>query len=471
MIDNENDILIRVLYNYFTQGVWAVMLGLLLIYFYRSYRNSYLKRWSWSWFALSAYMLCAGIALYSVNRLPYDSPYKITISTISIIGAYLQPLWLIIGSYELVKRQRFGRKRELTLVSIAIILAFITTLTYAFGIEYVSQRIFLRVGVRSFVTGICFLGVSIWLLRYYKRENGIGHKIMTIAFLVYGFEQVLYFVYMFIFFQGSPRVFEYSVYSGLIDILLQVVMGVGMVVWLLEDAKRELEKAHKELDSFLYSTSHDLRSPIASVLGLTHVAKVDAKHAESAQYFEMIEKRIKNLDEIIEDILNYSKVTKIGITTEELSFNRLVKEVMSNVKFNPGASKISFEYDQKDTNVLNTSYNQIKIILNNLVSNAVKYHNFQQENPFVKITFSKAGTDVIIRVIDNGSGIEEENIDQIFDMFYRASSKSEGSGLGLYIANEAALKIHGELSVTSKKGVGTTFTLHFDEKDLGNDRI
>lgn len=471
MVNDNNDILIRVLSNYFIQGIWAVILGLLLIYFYRNYRNSYLKRWSWSWFSLSVYMLCAGVSLYTVGRLPIDGPFRLTSSTISIIGSYLQPLWLIIGSYELVKRKRFGRKRELSFVILAIILALITTLTYAFGPEYMEERIFLRVGIRSLITGSCFIGVAIWLLRYYKRETGVGHKIMTIAFLVYGSAQILYFITVFIIFERGITSFDYAIYLGLLDILLQVIMGVGMVVWLLEDARKELEKAHKELDSFLYSTSHDLRSPIASVLGLTHVAKVEAKHGDSIEYFKMIEKRIKNLDEIIEDILNYSKVNKVRISIEELDFNRLVKEVMSNVKFNPGASKISFQYEESPENVVITSYNQIKIILNNLVSNAVKYHNLQVDDPFVKITFNKNGKEVIIRVIDNGSGIAEENLDQIFDMFYRASSKSEGSGLGLYIANEAALKIMGDLSVTSQKGVGTTFTLHFDENELRSDRI
>lgn len=416
-------------------------------------------------------MFFAGLSLYSIGEHAFDSPLRLASTSISLIGAYLQPLWLVIGCYELVRRKRFGRKRELSFVAFAIILALLTTFLYAFSSEQINQRILLRVGIKSVITGFCLFSIAIWLLKNYISESGIGHKIMTISFLIYGFGQILSFLIVFIFFKGDRSIYDYSGYFGLLDLLLQVSMGVGMIVWLLEDARKLLEKTHQELDSFLYSTSHDLRSPIASVLGLTHVAKVDAKHKDSVEYFEMIEKRIKKLDEIIEDILNYSKVNKVGITPEILDFNRLVKEVLSNVKFNRGASQISFQYEESDANMVNTSYNQIKIILNNLVSNAVKYHNFERQNPFVKITFTKTGTEVIVRVIDNGSGIEEENIDQIFDMFYRATSKYDGSGLGLYIANEAALKIKGDLSVTSQKNVGTTFTLHFDEIDLGNNRV
>jgi two-component system, sensor histidine kinase len=103
---------------------------------------------------------------------------------------------------------------------------------------------------------------------------------------------------------------------------------------------------------------------------------------------------------------------------------------------------------------------RLKIILNNLLSNAV---NFQKKTeghqPYIKISSRKHANGVLIRIEDNGEGIKPEHQDKIFDMFYRGSEKSSGSGLGLYIAREAVLKIHGSISIKSEYGQGTVAEL------------
>ncbi|MFZ6012412.1 MAG: sensor histidine kinase, partial [Bacteroidota bacterium] len=104
---------------------------------------------------------------------------------------------------------------------------------------------------------------------------------------------------------------------------------------------------------------------------------------------------------------------------------------------------------------------RLRIILNNLVSNAIKFHRFDgYVKPYVKITLVKSDSRYVITVADNGKGIGDSHVKHIFDMFYRASEDSQGSGLGLYILRESVLKLGGTVEVKSHIGDGTTFTVN-----------
>ena len=99
-------------------------------------------------------------------------------------------------------------------------------------------------------------------------------------------------------------------------------------------------------------------------------------------------------------------------------------------------------------------------MLNNLISNAIRYHNPERENPFVRINANINESGAKIEVEDNGIGISQEYHEKVFEMFYRVSESSNGSGLGLYIVKEAVNKLNGDITVKSTPGVGSKFTLH-----------
>lgn len=94
-----------------------------------------------------------------------------------------------------------------------------------------------------------------------------------------------------------------------------------------------------------------------------------------------------------------------------------------------------------------------------MISNAIKYHNLDQKDPFIRISIQGDENAFIISVSDNGMGIPLENIDNIFGMFKRATEKADGSGLGLYIVKKALEKLNGQIEVKSEISVGTTFTI------------
>jgi signal transduction histidine kinase len=220
-----------------------------------------------------------------------------------------------------------------------------------------------------------------------------------------------------------------------------------------------LIEENKELDSFLSSTSHDLRTPIASILGLTYLGRIELQEEKARTFMNIIEERIKKLDLIISDILNLSRSKKIDVKIEELDLRELIEETIADIRFNKGASSISLDYQAHPSHTFKSDYNQVKIILSNLLANAVKYHNLDQPNPFIRVTFKRTRNVVEISVEDNGRGISKENVPKIFDMFFRAAEDKEGTGLGLYIVKEALTKIKGIIFVDSALGKGSKFRI------------
>ena len=147
---------------------------------------------------------------------------------------------------------------------------------------------------------------------------------------------------------------------------------------------------------------------------------------------------------------------------EELCLKDLVDETITDIKFNKGASAIELDYNPSVADVFVSDYNQIKIVLNNLLANAVKYHNLDQPRPYIRIGFIRNDDQVEIIVEDNGQGIPEESLPRIFEMFYRASVDTEGTGLGLYIVREALNKVKGTIDVTSELGKGSIFRIQLE---------
>ncbi len=104
----------------------------------------------------------------------------------------------------------------------------------------------------------------------------------------------------------------------------------------------------------------------------------------------------------------------------------------------------------------------MKVILSNLMANAVKYHNLDQPNPVIRVKFLRKPEGVSITVEDNGQGIPAESLPKVFDMFYRASLNTEGTGLGLYIVREALNKVKGTIAVKSEFGKGSAFIIFLE---------
>lgn len=218
----------------------------------------------------------------------------------------------------------------------------------------------------------------------------------------------------------------------------------------------ELRKTNSELDSFVYSVSHDLRAPITSVLGLLNLAKDEKDRGTLQKYLDMIERSVTQQDLFIKDILNLSRNSRLQMNRNEINFKEIINEIFDQLRFiNHQKVNRSLEIDQNKP--FFSDEGRIRVVFNNLISNAIRHHNGNQPKVDVSVQVKPKFVRIIIK--DNGIGIAKEHMSNIFKMFYRATDTSHGSGLGLYIVKETIDKLKGTIKLKSEVNKGTQVTL------------
>lgn len=265
--------------------------------------------------------------------------------------------------------------------------------------------------------------------------------------------------------------FYFSVASNPIYSAEGIITGIS--VFTTDVTKRkvfeiELSRTNFELDSFVYRASHDLRAPLRSILGLINVISIETNPDLKFNYVKLIEKSVNKLDKFIADLTDFSRNSRLEIKAETIDFEHILQEIIENLRYMEGAAETKISIEKKQTATLYSDNARLEIVLQNLVSNAIKYRNPDTESK-LEITIENDVSHANIIFSDNGKGIKSEYISKIFDMFYRASEDSYGSGLGLYITKQVAEKLGGSIDVQSELGVGTTFKLsipNFTERAL-----
>jgi signal transduction histidine kinase len=232
----------------------------------------------------------------------------------------------------------------------------------------------------------------------------------------------------------------------------------------LRNQNEELVKINQELDSFVYSVSHNLRAPLMSVLGLLRLASIEIERTEHEtkillSYFSMMEHSIHKLDETLKEILDYSRNARSAIKTEKVDLKHLLEEALDRLKYHEGSDQIEKVIEVKGVSPFYSDTYRLTVVLHNLISNAIKYRDSHKKNQFIRVSLDINPVMARIEFCDNGIGIPAELLHKIYDMFFRATEKSEGAGLGLYIVKETVDKLGGRISVDSKYGLGTTFVL------------
>lgn len=220
---------------------------------------------------------------------------------------------------------------------------------------------------------------------------------------------------------------------------------------------QELERVNEELNRFVYSTSHDLRSPLANIMGILNMAKIDTKPDAAPKYLNMIEGCVKKMDVFIHKIIEYYKGIRLENEIEEVEFSGLFRDSIElNQMVNP---RIEFTTNvQQDVHFYTDAF-RLSLIINNLVSNAVKYQRPNEEYPIVQLHAEVNEKEALVQISDNGVGIVPDHLNKIFDIFFRSSDFKNGLGIGLYIVKEALNRIRGKIEVSSEPGKGTRFTL------------
>jgi signal transduction histidine kinase len=255
-------------------------------------------------------------------------------------------------------------------------------------------------------------------------------------------------------FLGISLLFVFAALTG------RVMSDVRIAEVKLQRKNRELDQTNRELDRFVYSVSHDLSAPLKSILGLVNISRITKEPTDHIQYLSRIETSVVRLEAFIAEILDYSKNKRQKIVAEQVKLKELCHEILDNLRYMEEFSRITVDMKDLEYSELIQDKMRLKIILNNLLTNAVKFQKrIPDHQPYIKVSSRKHGEVVLIDIEDNGEGIRDEMQSRIFDMFYRGTENAKGSGLGLYIAREAAARIQGTIYVRSEYGKGSIFTV------------
>ncbi|MDH5475276.1 MAG: PAS domain-containing sensor histidine kinase [Cyclobacteriaceae bacterium] len=236
------------------------------------------------------------------------------------------------------------------------------------------------------------------------------------------------------------------------------IYGIYVDIRASKKVEDELKIRNEELDNFVYKVSHDLRSPLSSTLGLVHLASLDDNDDNLRQYIELIGERITQLDRFISDVLSHSKNLKVEKSNSEIDFKGIIEEKFTELNYINGATSIKKKVIVKGKPFHGDQW-RISEVLRNLISNAIKYMNQEINNAFIYVDIKVTLKEATIIFSDNGIGIPTSTLPKIFDMFYRATELSEGSGIGLYIVKNAIKKMDGQIELESEEGKGTTFKI------------
>lgn len=227
----------------------------------------------------------------------------------------------------------------------------------------------------------------------------------------------------------------------------------------LHKQNKMLVKVNQELDRFVYSTSHNLRSPLMSVLGLINISRKEVQNKDYSrllEYFDMMSTSIEKLDHTLKEIVDYSKNARQDVKIEKIDLQETLQICLDKLNYLEGAHEIKKEIIIDGGNIIFCDPDRLNVIFINIISNAIKYRDINKKNKTISITVHTYPFKTSISIQDNGVGIFPNYVDKVFDMFYRASDKSNGAGLGLYIVKETVDKLGGKISIDSEIETGTT---------------
>lgn len=236
----------------------------------------------------------------------------------------------------------------------------------------------------------------------------------------------------------------------------------------LETTIKKLDKTVSELDRFVYSASHDLSAPLKSVLGLVNIAKMETDQKLVSQYYDYIEISILKLERVIKNLVEFSRNSHLEIRLSAFDFSELVNDVVHELAFWPEARKIRITNRSDENTKITSDEQRLKVVLHNLIGNGIKYADLTKPESYIKIDCVQKGSSWLLHIQDNGIGIDEKYQAKVFEMYYRATDRSQGSGLGLFIVREIIHKLGGEITMESVKGNGTDFFIELPVIKLVN---
>jgi signal transduction histidine kinase len=252
-------------------------------------------------------------------------------------------------------------------------------------------------------------------------------------------------------------------YALLIGIFFIVLLAL-VLLWGYRQKNRINKKLavqrNGDLKDFIYRSSHDIRSPLATIKGFINLAQSDVSDPEAVlNYLSKISGVVEKQDLMLGGLMQVSGTIEGKPKPEKIELGKLVSEVLENIKRAEYAKGIYTEEIIQQGLQIETDKLMLTTVIENLVSNAMKYRRRQQEDSFVRLEAFKHKKGVLIKVSDNGQGIADDWKEKIFKLFTRASTEVNGFGLGLYIVRNSVEMLGGKISVSSELRKGSVFSV------------
>ncbi|RMG75578.1 MAG: PAS domain S-box protein [Bacteroidetes bacterium] len=225
----------------------------------------------------------------------------------------------------------------------------------------------------------------------------------------------------------------------------------------------ELKKVNQELDLFVHSTSHDLRAPLTTLQGLIEVARSAPDEETRDHYLDLMSQSVHKLDTFIKEIIHYSYNSRLERRCQVIDFPHIIRTCLNELKGIPGYARLGIGLSFPGGPIFHSDPMRVKMIFFNLLANAIWYQDMEKPISNLDIRIVVDQQEARIELEDNGIGIDEAHLDKIFNMFFRGTRKSTGSGIGLYIVREAVHKLEGEVKIHSKLGQGTLLSIRLPQ--------
>ena len=244
-------------------------------------------------------------------------------------------------------------------------------------------------------------------------------------------------------------------------------VGTPYVSW--ENISGELERITFELDTLIYRLSHDFNAPLSSVLGLIDLMEMEKSSLDGSEnYLCLMRGRIYRMRDIIRDLVYSSKIQNQLALVENADLQVVVDREVMELRDLTNYNRVRITTRIKGDCLARTDLFRFRVLINCLISNGINYANLIQEKPRIKITVECKADSLVVKVSDNGIGIPHEQQVKVFEMFYRGTHTSNGSGLGLYLVHKAVRQLGGKLKLKSIVGEGSTVTVTLPNHPVAN---
>jgi signal transduction histidine kinase len=213
----------------------------------------------------------------------------------------------------------------------------------------------------------------------------------------------------------------------------------------------ELSQRKAELDQLIYRMSHDLRTPVTSILGVCQVMKMEGLPTAFFFHLDHIQKKGYELDSLLKSLTSFSQAALEDFVSEDVYLRKLTGDVLESLKKEKGFGEVEYRFEYMGADKFFTDSSKLYLIIRNIVKNVIDFRPLDRPS-VVTLRFSATENELTFECVDNGIGIDAAVLPHIFNMFYRGSERATGAGLGLYIVNLIVKRLKGSIHPHSISG-------------------